>query len=213
VERPGTGVTEGVTGGWRAVRLTSDTLSVTVLPDKGADIYEIIDLATGIDPLFKAPWGLQPPGAAPREGSDGAAFLENYEGTWQELFPSTNDACSYRGATVPFHGEVAARPWSVSVEASYGGLGPGGVPVDHLLAAVRRRQGHAAARRVRPGHRAVGDRRQPGAGNRRRQRPPPPRSLPAGDAAHRHHRGLVSDRRERAPAAAAAGAVTGSAGL
>ena len=122
MERPGTGVTEGVVSGWRAVRLTSDTLSATVLPYKGADIYEIIDLATGIDPLFKAPWGLQPPGAAPREGSDGAAFLENYEGTWQELFPSTNDACSYRGAPVPFHGEVATRPWSVSVEASHGGL-------------------------------------------------------------------------------------------
>jgi hypothetical protein len=29
------------------VRLTSDALSVTVLRDKGADIYEIIDLATG----------------------------------------------------------------------------------------------------------------------------------------------------------------------
>jgi hypothetical protein len=122
VERPGTGVTEGVISGWRAVRLTRDALSVTVLPDKGADIYEITDLATGTDPLFKAPWGLQPPGAEPREGSDGAPFLENYEGTWQELFPSTNDACSYRGAPVPFHGEVATRPWSVSVEADHGGL-------------------------------------------------------------------------------------------
>ncbi len=39
-----TGATEGVISGWRAVRLTSDTLSVTVLPDKGADIYEIVDL-------------------------------------------------------------------------------------------------------------------------------------------------------------------------
>jgi hypothetical protein len=36
-------------------------LEVTVLPDKGADIYAITDLGSGIDPLFKAPWGLQPP--------------------------------------------------------------------------------------------------------------------------------------------------------
>jgi hypothetical protein len=104
VARPATGVSEGLIGGWRAVRLTSDALSVTVLPGKGADIYRIIDLASGVDPLVKAPWGLQPPGAKPREGSDGAPFLENYEGCRQELFPSTNDPCSYRGTPVPFHG-------------------------------------------------------------------------------------------------------------
>jgi hypothetical protein len=92
----------------------SDTLEVTVLPGKGADIYAITDLGSGIDPLFKAPWRLQPPGSPPRAGSDGAAFLENYEGGWQELFPNTNDPASYRGIALPFHGEVATLPWSWS---------------------------------------------------------------------------------------------------
>jgi hypothetical protein len=115
--QPPPGVTEDIINGWRALRMTTDALSVTVLPDKGADIYEITDLATGIDPLFKAPWGLQPPGAPPRDGSAGAAFLENYEGSWQELFPNTNDACSYRGSPMPFHGEVATTAWSVAIEA------------------------------------------------------------------------------------------------
>ena len=35
------------------------------------------------------------------------AFLHNYGGGWQELFPSCNDACTYRGVELPFHGEVA----------------------------------------------------------------------------------------------------------
>jgi hypothetical protein len=130
-------VTEAVVAGWRAVRLTSDALSVTVLPDKGADIYEIVDLATGIDPLFKASWGLQPPGAAPREGSDGAAFLENYEGSWQELLPNTNEACVYRGSPMPFHGEVATRPWSVSVEADHGDLAAVRFTVDCQIVPLR----------------------------------------------------------------------------
>ena len=34
-------------------------------------------------------------------------FLANYEGGWQELLPSCNDPCSYRGTEIPFHGEVA----------------------------------------------------------------------------------------------------------
>jgi hypothetical protein len=116
----GTGVSKGVISGWRAVRLTSDALSVTVLPNKGADIYQIIDRASGIDPLFKAPWGLQPAGARPRDGSEGSPFLENYEGCWQELFPSTNDACTYNDTPVPFHGEVATRSWDWAAEADDG---------------------------------------------------------------------------------------------
>lgn len=115
--RSGSGIRESVVSGWRAVHLASDTLEVTVLPDKGADIYALTDRASGIDPLFKAPWGLQRPGSPPREGSGGAAFLENYEGGWQELFPNTNGPALYRGTSLPFHGEVATLPWSWSVVA------------------------------------------------------------------------------------------------
>lgn len=111
------GLSESMHNGWRALTLSSDLLEVVVLPDKGADIYALTDRASGIDPLFKAPWGLQPPGSPPREGSAGEAFLANYEGAWQELFPNTNDACAYRDALLPFHGEVATLPWSWSAEA------------------------------------------------------------------------------------------------
>jgi Domain of unknown function (DUF4432) len=110
------GLRQSMLNGWRALTLSSDLLEVTVLPDKGADIYALADRVSGIDPLFRAPWGLQPPGSPPADGSAGAAFLENYEGAWQELFPNTNDACVYRGALLPFHGEVATLPWAWSAE-------------------------------------------------------------------------------------------------
>jgi hypothetical protein len=82
------GLSQSMLNGWRALTLFSDLLEVTVLPDKGADIYALTDRASGIDPLFKAPWGLQPPGSPPREGSAGAAFLENYEGSTADLGPA-----------------------------------------------------------------------------------------------------------------------------
>src|SRR5207247_1999198 len=104
-------VSRSSVAGWRSVTLENDVLSVTVLPDKGADIYSLVDLRSGIDVLFKAPWGLRPPGAPPLEGSGDDEFLRNYEGGWQELFPSANDACTYRGRRIPFHGEVATLPW------------------------------------------------------------------------------------------------------
>jgi len=116
-------VTEGQIGGWDSVTLTNGRVAVTVLPGKGADIYAIVDVATGIDVLFKAPWGLQPPGAAPREGSAGLPFLSNYEGGWQELFPNTNDPCRHRGRDLPFHGEVATAAWEwAEVERSGDGV-------------------------------------------------------------------------------------------
>jgi hypothetical protein len=106
-------VREEERSGWRAVVLDGGALRVTILPDKGGDLYELVHAASGVDVLFKTPWGLAPPGAPPREGSDGHAFLENYEGGWQTLLPNTNDAC----LGLPFHGEVCSLPWSCEPDA------------------------------------------------------------------------------------------------
>jgi hypothetical protein len=106
---------EGERAGWRSLTLRNGCIEVTVLPDKGFDIYEFRDRSTGVDVLFKSPWGLMPPGSPPREGWGGMEFLANYEGGWQELLPSCNDPCSYRGTEIPFHGEVALTAWDVSV--------------------------------------------------------------------------------------------------
>jgi hypothetical protein len=105
---------EGERAGWRAITLRNGCVEVTVLPERGCEIYEFRDRSTGIDVLFKSPWGLQPPGTPPREGSAGMEFLHNYGGGWQELLPSCNDPCTYRGVELPFHGEVAVAPWEVS---------------------------------------------------------------------------------------------------
>ena len=83
-----------------------------MLPEKGADIYEVVYVPTGVDCLMKTPSGLKPP-TGHRQGH----FLDNYEGGWQELFPSANDACEYRGRAIPFHGEAALRPWVTRVLA------------------------------------------------------------------------------------------------
>ena len=111
---------EGERAGWRSLTLRNGCVEVTVLPERGCEIYEFRDRSTGVDVLFKSPWGLQPPGAPARAGSDGMAFLHNYGGGWQELFPSCNDACTYRGVELPFHGEVAVGPWDVGAAVSAG---------------------------------------------------------------------------------------------
>jgi hypothetical protein len=108
-------VTFGEETGWRSVVLESDELRVVVLPDKGAEIHRLIHRESNVDVLFHGPWGLQPPGAPPLEGSGEDEFMWNYAGGWQELFPSVNEACTYRGRRIPFHGEVATLPWEYEV--------------------------------------------------------------------------------------------------
>src|SRR5436190_2950932 len=106
--------------GWRSVVLESDELRVVVLPDKGAEIHRLVHRESDVDVLFHGPWGLQPPGAPPLEGSADDTFMWNYAGGWQELFPSVNESCAYRGRRIPFHGEVATLPWEHEVLSDSG---------------------------------------------------------------------------------------------
>ena len=100
--------------GHLALWLENERLRVGVLPEKGGDIFQLYytgpDRREPVQFLMQTPWGLKPPGSqAPTD------FLENYEGGWQELFPSANDGCLYRGQEIPFHGEVALEPWEFHV--------------------------------------------------------------------------------------------------
>ena len=46
-------VEEGEVAGWRTLTLADERLRVTVLPDKGASIYELMHGPSGVDVLFR----------------------------------------------------------------------------------------------------------------------------------------------------------------
>jgi galactose mutarotase-like enzyme len=101
-------LTHGVIQQHPALTLDNGLLRVVVLPQKGADIYAIVHIPSGVDFMLRTPAGLRPPTGRPPAG-----FLENYEGGWQVLLPNGNDECNYRGLVIPFHGEAALRAWEV----------------------------------------------------------------------------------------------------
>jgi hypothetical protein len=102
--------------GWTRVHLENEHVRASILPEKGADIYELVDSRSGVDALFKMPAGLRPAGLAlDAERVPEPPFIASYEGGWQELFPSVRGPCLYEGKRVPFHGEVALRPWQWTV--------------------------------------------------------------------------------------------------
>lgn len=100
-----------VTGDVDVVRLTSDDLLVDVLPSNGGDVFAVIDRATDIDLLWKAPWGTglrldDAPSSRDR-------WLAGTWGGWQMLLPNTGDEANEGGRTWGFHGEAGLRSWSV----------------------------------------------------------------------------------------------------
>ncbi|MCU1495245.1 MAG: hypothetical protein JWO62_3009 [Acidimicrobiaceae bacterium] len=99
--------------GVRALGLRNDHLAVSLLVDKGCDIYSLVDVASGVDVLFKSPWGLRPATAWTQAPRSIDRFIAAYPGGWQLLLPNGGDECTVDGAIWPYHGEAAMVPWSI----------------------------------------------------------------------------------------------------
>lgn len=100
--------------GWEVVRLASDRLRVDVVPGKGGDILGARSLRSGIDVLWRSPWGLRPAGAVPTGGDSVATFMEHYPGGWQTIFPNGGSPSVEGGVEWGFHGEASLVPWEWS---------------------------------------------------------------------------------------------------
>lgn len=102
-----------------ALILENDLISAMVLPGKGADIASLVSKPDGIDVLWRSPWGLLRPGGVHSAVDSATAWLEAYEGGWQELFPNGGNANRYKGVELNFHGEASLASWGYEIiEAS-----------------------------------------------------------------------------------------------
>lgn len=99
------------------LELSDGVLLVRVLPGKGADIYAVIDLATGIDVLFKTPWGWRDPRLLPSGGDSRQEWLARYPGGWNLLVPNAGDERTQDGVLLGYHGEAAVAAWQVTASA------------------------------------------------------------------------------------------------
>ncbi|MGH9160963.1 MAG: DUF4432 family protein [Vicinamibacteraceae bacterium] len=98
--------------GWRRLVIENEVLEAVVLPDKGADIYQLVYKPRNIDVLGKTPWGLKRPGLGlPSSLQSASAWLDAYSGGSQEVFPNGGEACTYKGAELGYHGEASMAAW------------------------------------------------------------------------------------------------------
>jgi hypothetical protein len=102
--------------GHRCVVLENELLRVTVLADKGADIYEFLYKPRDLDFMWRSWVGLRERAHFVPTGSrENGAHMDYYEGGWQELFPNCGGASLHQGADIGQHGEVMLLPWDYSI--------------------------------------------------------------------------------------------------
>jgi hypothetical protein len=94
------------------VLLRSNELEVEITPERGADIRQIRDRATGMPFLAESPTSAGHPGHS--TGDSMVNWLNGYPGGWQFLCPNAGPARAYGGVEQGYHGEAAVVDWQTS---------------------------------------------------------------------------------------------------
>lgn len=108
---------DGMLKGMRTVVMENKVIRLTILVDKGTDIYEFLYKPHDLDFLWRSPMGLRDPRYfVPTSSSEKWGFWFDYfEGGWQDVLPSAGPACNYRGADFGLHGESSTIPWDFKI--------------------------------------------------------------------------------------------------
>ena len=102
--------------GLKTVILENGVVRVTVLADKGADIYSFVHKPTDTDFMWRTPWGVRDPQkTVPPTGSPQSAWLDFYEGGWQTVVPHGGYPDQVYGADFGIHGDVNLIPWDAQI--------------------------------------------------------------------------------------------------
>src|SRR5215813_10599812 len=105
-------VDEVTLSGFEALILENRWLRVTLLPEKGSDIVELLYKPLDVDVLWRAPSGFWTQEQLyPADLSARGSFIDYYPGGWQEILPNGGPAGDYRGAAFDEHGETPLLPW------------------------------------------------------------------------------------------------------
>ncbi len=98
----------GRVGAYEAVVLENAALRVTVVPELGGHVTELVDKSVGRNLLWVNPR------TSPRAAPYGAYFDDWWSGGWDEIFPS-GDQGTLHGERLPYMGELWCVPWTASV--------------------------------------------------------------------------------------------------
>jgi len=100
----------------RTVVLENELVRVSILADKGTEIFEYLYKPKDLDFIWLSEQGVQNPyDALPSSADPALLFIDSYPGGWQEVFPNGGPASTYLGAQFGQHTEVSLLPWDYDI--------------------------------------------------------------------------------------------------
>ncbi|MBP1992418.1 DUF4432 family protein [Paenibacillus eucommiae] len=107
---------QGTYLGMRTIVMENDKVRISILADKGTEIFEYLYKPLDLDFMWLSENGVQNPRDYVSTSSDPISnFIDYYPGGWQEIFPNGGPTSVYKGAQFGQHGEVAHMPWSYRI--------------------------------------------------------------------------------------------------
>jgi hypothetical protein len=92
--------------GWDVLRLSTDALTVEIIPGLGGTLTSVTRRADGAALLWSPPWGLRPRGSRSLPGTPEAQMIDSLAGGWQTLFPNAGDTVFVHGVDWGYDGEA-----------------------------------------------------------------------------------------------------------
>lgn len=109
-------VTENLTyHGLRVIVIQNEVIRISILIDKGTDIFEFLYKPKDIDFMWRSPNGFRNLQRLLDTSNFYEGFMSSYHGGWQEIFPSASGSSNYKGVETGYHGEVASLKWDYEV--------------------------------------------------------------------------------------------------
>lgn len=100
-----------MTGPDAAIAIENEAIRVSIAPQVGGTITEIVHRPSGLSVLGRVPWDPVALPIASFAARDEIEWLTRYSGGWPLLFPNGGDACTVDGTFHGFHGEASIAPW------------------------------------------------------------------------------------------------------
>jgi hypothetical protein len=102
--------------GLRVVTMENDLVRISILADKGSDIFEFLYKPLDVDFMLRSPWGVRnPEHFVPTSHHATSAFQDYYEGGWQDVLPTGGKPVEYHGKPFGVHGETTTIPWDYQI--------------------------------------------------------------------------------------------------
>ena len=102
--------------GLKTVVLENELLRVSVLADKGADIFELVHKPSDTDFMWRTPWSVRETSKwVPSTGWGDGVWHDTYIGGWQTIAPTGGPPQQYAGADIGQHTEATLMPWDAQI--------------------------------------------------------------------------------------------------